>query len=122
MTPLAWEFLPTASLISGFAVIAIAGFFTVRSNIAQTWKDNYQAERTARLAAEDEAKRQRQLKHEAVNELQALRLKTDLTPLMQFASDLREEVTRERAESERRIVAELDKLARAIRQQRQTGR
>ena len=53
------DLLSTVSLIAGFAVVAAAGLFTVRSNIAQTWKDNYDAERTARRSAEDEAKQQR---------------------------------------------------------------
>ena len=101
------DLLSTVSLIAGFAVVAAAGLFTVRSNIAQTWKDNYDAERTARRSAEDEAKQQRAMKHELQTELAAVRMKTDLTPLIEYVNTLRADLEKER-------VADVERLERKI--------
>lgn len=106
--------LPTVSLIASFVVIAVAGLFTVRSNVAQTWRDNFEAEKAARLAAEAEAKEQRELKHQALNELAATRMKTDLTPLLEYAAQLRADLERERGEDMARIEAKIQQAAASI--------
>lgn len=82
--------ITTGAVISTLIVAAIAGFFTIRTNVATTWKNNYEAEHTRCLEREQEldelrAKllREREehqvLRHELKNEIAGLKLKTDLT-------------------------------------------
>lgn len=61
-------------LVGPLLVIAVAGFFTVRSNVAKIWRENYEAEAERTKIAQDEAKEQRELKHQALGEVAALRL------------------------------------------------
>lgn len=98
--------LPTISLLVSAAIIVVAGLFTIRSSIASTWKENYEAETERRKLAEQEADEQRASKHEALNELAAAKLRTDITGLMKFARELRDETNRERTELEQRLRAE----------------
>jgi len=62
------------SVVGPLAVIAIAGFFTIRSNVAKIWRENYEAEVAKNALLAQEVKEQREWKHTALNELAALRL------------------------------------------------
>lgn len=88
--------ITTGAIISTLVVASVAGLFTIRSNIAKTWKESYEAEHTAKLNAEEECRKQslemlsereqqQILRHELKNEIAALKLKTDLS-----AHELRE--------------------------------
>jgi len=91
-------------------VIAIAGFFTVRTNVASTWRQNYEAEHEARLSAEARLEAERARKHEALNELAAQKLRTDMRPLIRFATEVRDEVERHRTEDVEKILAAIEEL------------
>jgi hypothetical protein len=100
------DLLPTLSLVLSATVILVAGIFTIRSTVASTWKENYGAEQARRKQAEEDADEQRAAKHEVLNELGALKLKTDITPLMEFAAVIRDEMNRERGLLEERLRAD----------------
>lgn len=75
-------------VIGPLTIIAVAGFFTVRSNVARIWRENYEAEVERSRIAREETLEQRELKHQAINEVAALKLelaaeraKPDLTEL-----------------------------------------
>jgi hypothetical protein len=63
--------------------VAAGGLFTIRSNVAKVWRENYEGERAAHDEAEKEILRQRELKHSALNEAAALRMRTDLVPVLE---------------------------------------
>lgn len=82
--------ITTGAILSTLVVAAIAGLFTIRSSIASTWKNNYEAEHTRCLDREkeldelrakllSEREEQQILRHELKNQVAALKLKTDLT-------------------------------------------
>lgn len=91
-------------------MVALAGLFTIRANIASTWRQNYEAEHEARLAAEAKLEAERARKHEALNELAAQKLRTDMRPLIRFATEVRDEVERHRTEDVERILAAIEAL------------
>jgi hypothetical protein len=69
-------------------IVAAAGVFTFRSKVANIYKENSQALGERLDLIEIEAKEQRDLKHDALNQVATLRAqllleqtKTDLTPL-----------------------------------------
>lgn len=80
----------TGVIISTVVVIAVAGLFTIRGNIAKTWRENYESEKVRReeieadLLAEKsarfaDAEEQQAIRHGLKAEVAALRLKTDLS-------------------------------------------
>jgi len=111
---IATDLLPTFSLVFSFLVVAIAGIFTVRSNVATTWRENFEAERELRLKSEAEAKEQREQKHNALNELAAMKMRTDITPLVKFATEIRDNIEQHRTEDLARIEAHIDAVLHAI--------
>lgn len=75
-------------IVGPLTIIAVAGFFTVRSNVAKIWRENYEAEVERSRIAHEEAREQRELKHQALGDAAALKLelaaeraKPDMTTL-----------------------------------------
>jgi hypothetical protein len=81
------------SAVQGIVALAVAvlgavgavgaSLFTIRSNVAKVWREQAEGEKAAREEAEREILRQRELKHTALNEANALRLRTDLMPVVE---------------------------------------
>lgn len=69
------------------AIIVVAGvvslFWKMQQGDPSEWRENYLGEVTRREEVEAGELRQRELKHEALTELAALRARTDLAPLME---------------------------------------
>lgn len=81
-------------------IVVLAGFFTLRSNIARNYREIAQAEQARaeelRLQLKDMTTardEQRMLKHECKSELAAMRMKTDVTPVLQAISASQEQLT-----------------------------
>lgn len=72
------------------------GWLKIKQADPSEWRDNYLAEVTKREEIEKEVLRQRELKHTALNELAALKARTDLAPLMEAIVGLQK--SQERAE------------------------
>ena len=66
-----WNFV---LVIIPVAAAVLAGFFTLRSNVAKVWRENYDAEVEKNKILQSEVLNQRELKHNALNEANALRL------------------------------------------------
>lgn len=62
---------------------SLAILFTTRSQVAGVWKENYLGEKAKREAVEAELQIQRELKHQALNDLAIIKLKTDLAPVLE---------------------------------------
>ena len=82
--------ITTGAIISTVVVIAIAGLFTWRAQMASTWKDNYFAEKENREQCEGEIRKlnetllkereeQQKVRHDLKNDLAVALMKTDLT-------------------------------------------
>jgi hypothetical protein len=104
--------IPLGSIILGLIVVAVAGFFTIRSNIASTWKDNYEGERVKRKQAEEdlvnmkaelldqmasEREEQGRLRHDLKDQLATVKAqlmvaqaKTDLSVVMATQVEMRD--------------------------------
>ena len=87
-------------IVSGVAL----GWFKWRQSDPSEWRENYLAEVTRREEVEKEAFMQRELKHEALIELAAVKGRTDLAPLMTAIANLQAAQQR----SEERMTARLD--------------
>lgn len=114
----------------GTAVIAVmmlgfAGWYATKNKALESsqsqsdhWRDDYLAEREARkdaeerfvaLLAESEERyaRQRELKHQALNEVSALKMATDLTQVMRLITDMNERLQT----TEARLLARFEAFA-----------
>lgn len=94
------------AILVAMIVIAIAGLFTIRTNVAKIWKDNYEAERENRKIAEAEAREQRELKHKAINEKEAQRLILE-NEIMTIQTKLEAELAIERQKHDLKPLADL---------------
>lgn len=79
-------------LVSGVVTL----FWKIRQGDPSEWRENYMGEVTRREECERQLAEQRELKHNALNELAALRARTDLAPLMEAIVGLQK--SQERAE------------------------
>lgn len=79
----------TFTLVAPLVVLILAGFFTLRSNVAKIWKDNYEAkvEEVKVLTLERDTERDK--KHDALTNLASAKnlllleqAKTDLAPIV----------------------------------------
>lgn len=61
-------------IVGPIFIVIVAGFFTIRSNVAKIWRENYEAEVEKNKQLIDAEKEQRELKHNALNELAAAKL------------------------------------------------
>lgn len=78
----------TGAIVVAVLVTGAGGIATFRARNAKTWRDAFEAEQANRHLAESEAIEQRELKHAALAEIAALKLKTDITlVLKQMAAD-----------------------------------
>jgi hypothetical protein len=93
------------SIILGVLVLVVAGFFTVRANIAKVWHENYDAEVVKRKQAEDrcqellatlhqEREEQQKIRHDLKGELTAMtlaleaeKLKPNLGVIVEMATE-----------------------------------
>jgi hypothetical protein len=77
-------FSPTSTFTIAGGVFIILGtaWFTIRTNAVKFWREERDAESARATRAEAEAKEQRELKHAALTELAAERMKTDITPVL----------------------------------------
>lgn len=80
-------------IIVGLLVLGFGALFTIRANVAKVWKDNYEAEQERARRLEQERDEQRQLKHDALSEVAALRLTDQKAVLSQMGRDHRELIT-----------------------------
>lgn len=89
------------TVLVGMMVVIVAGFFTIRANTARIWRENYEGEKTRaehlaseliRVSAEKDAEilEQRTLKHAALSDAAAWKLKTDQTKVLQSITQLGE--------------------------------
>ncbi len=94
------------SVLTVIAIIAgvTVGYFKWREGDPSEWRENYMAEVTRREDLERQALEQRELKHEAITELAALRARTDLGPLMLAVADIQKGLQR----TEERMTTRLD--------------
>jgi uncharacterized protein YlxW (UPF0749 family) len=78
------QFAPTGLLgvAGGVFIILGTAWFTIRTNAVKFWREERDAEKARADRAEKEAKEQRELKHSALSELAAERMKTDITPVL----------------------------------------
>lgn len=94
------------SIITTFAILAIAGVFTIRSKIANIWREEAEGERAAKerfqeqLVAEQKSrlefeKQQQELRHELKNEIAACKsqlavaeARTDLTAALEAIREI----------------------------------
>jgi hypothetical protein len=74
-------------VIVGCLVLAFGLLFTLRSNVAKVWRETAEGERERARQLEHERDEQRDLKHSALNEVAALRLKTDQTVVLKQMAD-----------------------------------
>lgn len=81
------------SLIVAALVVAAAGFFTIRTNVAKTWQNNYEAEKVRAEVAEQDAREQRELKHNCISERGALQLLLDHERKRPDLTELSEQMT-----------------------------
>lgn len=127
-----YDTIQLAAVVVGLLVVAVAGVFTIRSNVAKIWREQAEGEKAknealvqqiaeaavthtkecadlrasfteeiARIRAE--ADEQRELKHNALTELAAANMRTDLGPLLvQFGAQHKE------------VLGRLDKLTEAL--------
>lgn len=78
-------------IIVGGLVLTFGLMFTIRSNVAKVWRETAEAEKQRARQLEHERDEQREQKHTALNEVAALRLKTDQTLVLeQMARDQRD--------------------------------
>lgn len=92
------EFSETITLGSILVVVggaALALLFTLRVNSANTWRQEAEAQRAR-------ADRERDAKHTAQNELNALRLTKDITPVLESQHQLLERMVSMQEEGEHR--------------------
>jgi hypothetical protein len=109
--------IQVAAIVVGLLIVAIAGVFTIRSNVAKIWHEQAEAEKernlsiTAELAqalkdhaselakvqldhahalalVQADANEQRELKHKAIAELAAANMRTDLTPALLLLQEI----------------------------------
>lgn len=83
----------TGSILIAAMVLVLGGLFTIRSNAAKTWRESYEAERTARELAEADANQQHKEKHELISDLAAARLATDLSGHQRFMAELMQKLS-----------------------------
>lgn len=77
----------TAVAVITMVAAATSVFWRTRFNSPSEWRSNYLAERQKNDDLENEVAKQRQLKHDALAQVAALRAATDLTGLMRALSD-----------------------------------
>lgn len=100
-----------AAIIIGLLVVAVAGVFTIRSNVAKIWREQAEGEKarnldlTAQLAAavvahaeaaavlRREANAQSDLKERALVDLDAANKRTDLSPALELLRQILSAVT-----------------------------
>jgi hypothetical protein len=99
-----WNLQTTFIWIAGILAVIATVIYTARSNSAQVWKDNYEAERIAREKSQKEAEEQRELKHNIASELAAEKLKTDLSQLMRLSTVAQNEIL----DAIREVIAEIN--------------
>lgn len=77
-------FSPTSifGIAGGVFIILGTAWFTIRTNAVKFWREERDAEKARADRCEVEAKEQRELKHAALSELAAERMKTDITPVL----------------------------------------
>lgn len=83
---LAAEVFDTRTVLGSAGALAIVGattWLTIRSNAIKFWKGEAEVARVRAERMEKERDEQRELKHEALNELSGLRMKTDLAPVLE---------------------------------------
>jgi hypothetical protein len=105
VSPFAVQFSETISLGWVFTMVvalAAVAVYTFREKSSAIWKNNYEAERArcadlARTLDEERAK-----KHEAINEVAALRLTKDITPVLEGQNHLIERIVSMQEEGESR--------------------
>jgi hypothetical protein len=88
-------------IIVGGLVLAFGLLFTIRSNVAKVWRETAEGEKERARQLEEERDEQRRLKHEAINERNALRLKTDQTIVLKQMADDQREIVAQLAENHR---------------------
>jgi hypothetical protein len=97
----AYNVVEVVAILLGLIVVAIAGIFTIRSNVAKIWREQAEAEKArvvdlgqqiADITKENavlvtalrrEVDEQRQLKHQALDDLMDANKRTDLSALME---------------------------------------
>lgn len=116
-----FDLIQVSAIVVGLLVVAVAGIFTIRSNVAKIWREQAEGEKArnqdlaaqiaeltiahAKAATElrascqeqlaqvqAEANEQRELKHKALTDLAAANMKTDLTGLIAALGDQHREV------------------------------
>ena len=93
-------------------VLSVARAYA-RQKTAEVYSDTADAWKARAEQKELEAKEQRELKHNALAELAAQRMKTDLTEVMKFMADLGEQI-RLIAESQERSLSVIIALERRL--------
>lgn len=113
-----YDAVEIGSVIIGVMIVAVAGLFTIRTNVAKVWREQAEAEKarnddlTAKLtemgkaharemaelreqtgadltALRAEVKEQHELKHRALADLAAANMRTDLTPVLTALADVK---------------------------------
>ena len=96
--------------VTAAAAIAIGGIFTILSNIARVWREAAEAERVRVQQVTAELGEQRELKHAALNEVAALKMKTDQTVVLERMRDDQREILTLLSETHREGLAEAAKM------------
>lgn len=105
MTLLGVEFTDTINVTSVLLVVIATGLalaFTVRSNVASTWRANYEALKVRADEAEKRVLEERELKHAAISEAAALKLTRDITPLLRSQQEMMDRLLSLQEEGEAR--------------------
>lgn len=71
-----------AAVVMGLFVVAVAGVFTIRSNVAKIWREQAEAEKARNTDLSEQLAAERKLKDAAVLELAAAKKLADVTPIM----------------------------------------
>jgi hypothetical protein len=127
-----FDTIEITAIVLGLVVVAVAGVFTIRSNVAKIWREQAEGEKArneqlvlslaeavkehaeelakirgqhaeAIAALRAEAAEQRELKHTALTDLAAANMRTDLTELL-----------RQLGVQHKEILARFDNLAEAV--------
>lgn len=101
------------AIVVGFLVVVVGGLFTIRTNVAKIWRENYEAEKAKAeslekelAAAKAETAEQRDLKHKALGEVAALQLTDQAAVLRELAA-----IRKEDADARAAVLARLDEIA-----------
>jgi hypothetical protein len=89
------------SITAGLIIVAggaLAALFTLRSNVVQTWKDNYEGEREERQRLEKKQIGWLEDKERLVAEIKDLQAATDLTQLRKESAEFHDELVKALAE------------------------